>query len=69
MNRWLVVCDNLKTGVDKPDLYDPQINRCYAELAVHYGNPHRPGTGIQTQGQGLGFTLHLLRWVGCELVF
>jgi len=32
-----LVCDNLKTGVDKPDLYDPQINRSYAELAVHYG--------------------------------
>lgn len=32
-----LVCDNLKTGVDKPDLYDPKINRTYAELAVHYG--------------------------------
>lgn len=32
-----LVCDNLKTGVDKPDLYDPQINRSYAELAGHYG--------------------------------
>lgn len=31
-----LVCDNLKTGVDKPDLYDPQINRTYAELATHY---------------------------------
>jgi transposase len=31
-----LVCDNLKTGVDKPDLYDPQINRSYAELATHY---------------------------------
>jgi transposase len=31
-----LVCDNLKTGVDKPDLYDPKINRTYAELAVHY---------------------------------
>ena len=29
--------DNLKTGVDKPDLYDPRLNRCYAELAAHYG--------------------------------
>lgn len=29
--------DNLKTGVDRPDLYDPQINRTYAELAAHYG--------------------------------
>jgi len=32
-----LVPDNLKTGVDKPDLYDPKINRSYAELAGHYG--------------------------------
>jgi hypothetical protein len=32
-----LVPDNLKTGVDKPDLYDPKINRSYGELAVHYG--------------------------------
>lgn len=32
-----LVCDNLKTGVDRPDLYDPQINRAYAELASYYG--------------------------------
>ena len=38
--RWVparLVPDNLKTGVDKPDLYDPKINRSYAELAAHYG--------------------------------
>jgi transposase len=32
-----LVPDNLKTGVDRPDLYDPRINRSYAELAAHYG--------------------------------
>jgi transposase len=32
-----LVPDNLRTGVDKPDLYDPKINRSYAELADHYG--------------------------------
>ncbi|MGW6790818.1 IS21 family transposase [Streptomyces chartreusis] len=32
-----LVPDNLKTGVDKPDLYDPKINRSYAELASYYG--------------------------------
>jgi transposase len=32
-----LVPDNLKTGVDKPGLYDPRINRSYAELAAHYG--------------------------------
>jgi len=29
--------DNLKTGVLKPDLYDPSLNRSYQELAAHYG--------------------------------
>ncbi|MEU4245747.1 IS21 family transposase [Actinoplanes sp. NPDC026619] len=32
-----LIPDNLKTGVNKPDLYDPQLNRAYAELAAHYG--------------------------------
>lgn len=32
-----LVPDNLRTGVDRPDLYDPKINRSYAELAAHYG--------------------------------
>jgi transposase len=41
-----LVPDNLRTGVDKPDLYDPKINRSYAELAGHYGvlvDPARRG--------------------------
>jgi hypothetical protein len=32
-----LVPDNLATGVDKPDIYDPKINRAYGELAAHYG--------------------------------
>ncbi|WP_231644893.1 IS21 family transposase [Sciscionella sediminilitoris] len=32
-----LVPDNLRTGVDRTDLYDPKINRSYAELAQHYG--------------------------------
>jgi transposase len=32
-----IVPDNLATGVDRADLYDPKINRSYAELAEHYG--------------------------------
>ena len=31
-----LVSDNLKTGVIKPDIYDPLLNRSYAELAAHY---------------------------------
>ncbi|MHB8630981.1 MAG: IS21 family transposase [Candidatus Limnocylindria bacterium] len=33
----LWICDNLKTGVLKADLYDPQLNRAYRELAEHHG--------------------------------
>jgi hypothetical protein len=31
------VLDNLKDGVVKADLYDPLLNRAYAEFAHHYG--------------------------------
>lgn len=33
----LVVPDNLKSGVDKACIYDPDINRTYQELSHHYG--------------------------------
>jgi transposase len=33
----IVVPDNLKTGVTRPNLYEPDINLAYAELARHYG--------------------------------
>ena len=48
-----VVLDNLKQGVIKPDLYEPQINAAYAALLAHYGvvadpcrvrDPNRKGT-------------------------
>ena len=32
-----LVPDNLRTGVVRADLYDPQLNRSYGELAEHYG--------------------------------
>jgi hypothetical protein len=41
-----LVPDNLKNGVDRPDLYDPRINRAYGEFAHHYGvliDPARAG--------------------------
>jgi transposase len=31
-----LVVDNLKDGVVRPSLYDPKLNRTYAELAEHY---------------------------------
>ena len=41
----VVVPDNLKSAVLKPDRYDPGLNRTYAEMAEHYGTailPARP---------------------------
>src|ERR1700731_619726 len=44
----LGVPDNLKSGVHKASFYDPEINRCYAMMAAHYGvgivpaRPYRP---------------------------
>lgn len=41
-----LVLDNLKGGVLKPDIYDPQLNRAYEELAAHYSvliDPCRKG--------------------------
>jgi transposase len=31
-----LVPDNLRTGVERADLYDPKLNRSYAEFAAHY---------------------------------
>jgi transposase len=41
----IVVPDNLKSAVIKPDRHDPGLNRTYAEMAEHYGTailPARP---------------------------
>ena len=32
-----VVLDNLKEGVIKPDLYEPELNRIYSAMLAHYG--------------------------------
>lgn len=41
-----ILLDNLKSGVIKPDLYDPKLNPLYRELSEHYHtfiDPCRPG--------------------------
>jgi len=44
----LVIPDNLKSGVKKPCYYEPEVNRTYGDLAIHYGvgilpaRPYRP---------------------------
>lgn len=48
-----VVLDNLREGVLKPDIYEPELNRLYAEVLKHHGvvadparvrDPNRKGT-------------------------
>jgi len=48
-----VMLDNLKEGVIKPDIYDPELNELYAAVLEHYGitadparvaDPNRKGT-------------------------
>ncbi|MFD3823522.1 IS21 family transposase [Streptomyces sp. NPDC058625] len=46
-----LVPDNLKTGVDKPDLYDPQINKSYAELASYCGTSVDPARASKPKGK------------------
>ncbi|MFI0156060.1 IS21 family transposase [Streptomyces lydicus] len=41
-----LVPDNLRTAVDKPDLYDPKINKAYAELATYYGTLADPARSL-----------------------
>ena len=44
----LVIPDNWKSGVTKPSYYEPELNRTYGDLAIHYGiaimpaRPYRP---------------------------
>ena len=43
----IVVPDNLKTGVTKPNYYDPDINLAYQELAEHYQFAVLPAQGSE----------------------
>ena len=48
-----LVPDNLKAGVIRPDLYDPKINRAYAELAAHYDTLIDPARAGKPKDKGL----------------
>ena len=57
-----LVPDNLKTGVDRPDLYDPKINRSYAELAAHYGTLVDPARAAKPKDKAV--VSHCTSWRG-----
>jgi hypothetical protein len=49
-----LVPDNLKTGVDRPDLYDPRINRVLRRTRRALLRDPGPGQSVQTEGQTSG---------------
>lgn len=67
----LVVLDNLKEGVLKPDAYDPTLNPLFRDLLVHYGvtalpcrvrDPDRKGKVERGVGHAQGTPLKGLRF-------
>ncbi len=66
-----VVLDNLKEGVIKPDLYEPELNPVYRDVLAHYGvvadparvrDPNRKGTVEHAIGHTQGTALKGLRF-------
>lgn len=47
-----ITLDNLKAGVIKPALYDPKLNRSYAEFAEHYKTFINPCTVASPEQKG-----------------
>lgn len=63
----VTVPDNLKTGVSKAHLYDPDLNPGYMELARHYGVAVVPARARRPQDKALvenavGIVMRLFRW-------
>ena len=47
-----IILDNLKSGVIKPDFYDPTLNQTYSELSVFYGFAADPAKAYTPQHKG-----------------
>jgi hypothetical protein len=64
-----LVPDNAKVAVIKACLYEPQVNRTYAEMAAHYGTavlparPHRPRDKAKVEAA----VLVIERWILARL--
>jgi transposase len=70
-----VVLDNLKEGVLKPDLYEPELNPVYGAMLAHYGvvadparvrDPNRKGTVEHAIGHTQGTALKGRRFENIE---
>lgn len=63
----VTVPDNLKTGVTRAHLYDPDLNPGYTELARHYGTAIVPARVSRPKDKALvenavGIVMRLFRW-------
>jgi len=47
-----VTLDNLKEGVIKPDIYDPELNSLYAAVLEHYGVTADPARVVDSNRKG-----------------
>jgi transposase len=47
-----IILDNLKSGVMKPDIYDPTLNRAYADMERFYGFVADPAKVAMAQHKG-----------------
>ena len=65
----VLVPDNLKAGVKSPNLYEPDLNPTYHELAVHYGAAVIPARVAQPRDKALGENAvqQVKRWVVAPL--
>lgn len=70
----ITVPDNLKSGVTKTHLYDPDVNPSYTELATYYGTaivparPRKPKDKSLTEN-GVNLVMSLFRWKYRDHVF
>ena len=71
----LVVLDNLKEGVLKPDVHDPELNPLYKDVLAHYGvvamparvrHPDRKGKVESAIGHAQGTALKGMRFESIE---
>jgi transposase len=71
----VIILDNLKEGVIKPDIYDPELNPLYRDVLKHYGavalpcrvrNPDRKGKVESGVGHAQKTPLRGLRFEGLD---
>jgi transposase len=61
----ILVPDNLKSGVTKPNRYEPEINRSYQDMAAHYGTVVIPARvrKPKDKAKAEGGVLLVQRWI------